>query len=171
MKINNKHNQTSGHTNRYLFSGKIKCGECGAGFVGRFRYLSNGKRLRRWHCGTAARRGTKDCEVGKLLRDDDAIQMLKTAVTSLPIDRERIVREVAALAVRAIEVGMNKNGADKHLAMELLKSEIQKECLSILDGEIESEVFLKNILHSITVFRDRHMELRLNQLPYVFHFV
>ena len=51
-----------------------------------------------------------------------------------------------------------------------LRSQIQSEVAAILNGETESEVFYKTILESLTVFKDRHMELQLNWLPQVFHF-
>ena len=41
---------------------------------------------------------------------------------------------------------------------------------TILNGEMESEAFYKTMLDSLTVYKDRHMELRLKHLPQVFHF-
>ena len=52
-----------------------------------------------------------------------------------------------------------------------LRVAIQDEISGILNGEIESEVFYKTMLDSLTVFKDRHLELRLNLLPQVFQFV
>lgn len=54
---------------------------------------------------------------------------------------------------------------------EALRSKIQTEVIAILHGETESEVFYKTLLQSLTVFKDRHMELRLNLLPQVFQFI
>ena len=51
-----------------------------------------------------------------------------------------------------------------------LRETIRSELTGILDGEIESEVFSKNMVDNLTVFKDRHMELRLNYLPEVFLF-
>lgn len=50
---------------------------------------------------------------------------------------------------------------------EALKAEVE----SILNGEVESEMFSKTILNRLTVFKDRHMELRLKDLPQIFYFV
>jgi len=47
---------------------------------------------------------------------------------------------------------------------------IQEKVTAILNGDIDSEVFYKVLLQSLTVFKDRHMELRLNWLPQVFFF-
>lgn len=229
LRSNNKHAEgKNGHSNRYVFSGKIKCGECGASFVGRFKYLKDGSKIRRWSCGTAANEGADACGIGKLVRDDDAMQMLKNALKSLQIDTKTIVGNVTALAQDAIQVGeMGTNDDPERLHFEIervqrkkesvmdsyfsqeiskadmqtmnkkydnqimdlrerlgraeqrqkekkdphtLKASIESEVTAILSGETESDVFYKTILHSLTVFKDRHMELRLNHLPQVFQF-
>lgn len=218
-----------GHSNRYVFSGKIKCGECGANFVGRMRTLKNGKKVRRWSCGTAVNEGRYGCDVGRLVRDDDAMHMLKTAVRSLQIDTKSIINNVTTLALYAIQAGQSGTtdsaerlrfeldriqqkkqavmdayfsevlSKEDMLAMKrryeeqemsfserLIKVEerlqqdcatgrrkeaIQAEVAALLSGEAESEILSKTLLSSLTVFKDRHMELRLNNLPQVFRFV
>jgi len=229
LQKNNKHAAgDSGRSNRYVFSGKIKCGECGSSFVGRFKYLKDGTRIRRWSCGTATNEGTAGCKVGKLVRDDDALQMLKTAIRSLPMDVDAVIRNVAELGLDAILTGQTtarddpnrlrqeldrvqqkkeavmdayfsreisredmlsftekyeqqvsnlrkrleeaQNRKDSNQDSDALRVKIHSELSAILNGEIESEVFYKTILKSLTVFKDRHMELRLNWLPQVFHF-
>lgn len=226
LERNNKHSQgDSGHSNRYVFSGKIKCGECGASFVGRFKYLKDGTKVRRWSCGTAASEGTRGCDVGKIIRDDDAMNMLKTALGSLHMDRDAIVSNVTSLALDAIQTGQTGTGdtlerlqyeldrvqkkkeklMDSYFAGEIskedmismkqkydsqlaslrerltkaqqrqeessdVKAEISAVVAAILSGETASEVFSKMLLDQLTVFKDRHMELKLNKLPMVFHF-
>lgn len=210
-------------SNRYVFSGKIRCGECGAHFVGRLKYDKNGEKIRRWRCASAVRDGADACGIGKLIRDDDAIDMLKTAIQNLQINRARIIRHVAELALSAkknsgasfespqkidleIEkirkkrervldsyfsrqisaedmINMKQKYEDqiaslsqkldmaRQAAANIKIDDIQDELESILSGKKESEVFYKMILHSLTVYKDRHMELRLNHLPLVFRFV
>ena len=229
LRKNNKHAAgESGHSNRYVFSGKIKCGQCGSSFVGRFKYRKDGTKIRRWSCGTATSEGMAGCDVGKLLRDDDALEMLKTAIRSLPMDVDTVIHNVTELALGVILTGQTAVRDDPHRLQQeqervqqkkeavmdayfsreiskedmvsftekyeqhlsdlrkrleeaqnrratnqdsaALRSQIQSEVAAILNGETESEVFYKAILESLTVFKDRHMELRLNWLPQVFHF-
>ena len=224
LRQNNKHGaKAGGHSNRYVFSGKIRCGECGSTFVGRSKYRKDGTRIRRWSCGTAVRGGTGACGVGRLLRDDDAMQMLKTALRSLPVDAKAIADHVTALAMDAIKAtqtgedlrrlageaerirkkketmldsyfsgeitnaemqSMSRKYDTQHQALLLRRQEadrcrqenetlqglIHADLSGILKGEVENEVFCKNILERITVFQDRHMELRLERLPHVFRF-
>ncbi len=227
---NNKHTAgKSGHSNRYVFSGKIKCGQCGSSFVGRFRYLKDGAKIRRWNCATTVKEGTAGCDVGRLVRDDDVLQMLRTAIRSLPMDFEAVIRNVTDLALEAILTGQTaarddsnrlrqeldrvqqkketvmdayfsreisiedmvsftakyeqqlnnirkrleeaEKRKDKRQDSEELRLRIQSEVTAILNGETESEVFYKNLLQNLTVFKDRHMELRLNRLPQVIYFI
>lgn len=226
---NNKHSDiVGGHSNRYVFSGKIKCGECGSGFVGRMRTLKDGTKVRRWSCGTAVNEGKNGCDIGKLIRDDDAMNMLKTAIRSLRIDAKPIISNVTALALEAIQAGesgatdaperlqfeiariqqkkesvmdsyfsgdiskedmlamkkryetqeesfkerlkMREERLQQGRGTEQLKEAIQAEVAALLNCEIESEVLSKTMLDSVTVFKDRHIELRLNYLPQVFRF-
>ena len=51
-----------------------------------------------------------------------------------------------------------------------LKQAIQAEVTDLLNYQMESEVLSKTLLNSLTVFQDKHMELRLNDLPMVFRF-
>ena len=229
LRRNNKHAAgESGHSNRYVFSGKIKCGECGSSFVGRFKYLKDGTKIRRWSCSSATNDGAAGCGIGRLVRDDDALQMLKTAIRSLPLDFEAVIRNVTELALDAVLTGqtsarddpdrlrqdLNRVKRKKEAVMDAyfsreisredmiaftemynkqlsdlqnrleeakkrkntnqdstsLRAQIHSEVSAILKGEIESEVLYKTLLQSLTVFKDRHLELRLNWLPQVFHF-
>lgn len=224
LRKNNKHkNGITGHSNRYVFSGKIRCGVCGASFAARYKTLKDGSKSRRWCCGTAG------CDIGKLVRDDDAMHMLKAAIRNLSIDSKSIISNVTALAVGAILAG-EEGTADhaEHLTHEIerirrkkeilldnyldgsitkedtrtmnqkycrqlealnerlarlqhrensqqnprqLRTKIQEEVSALLNCEIESEVLCKTLLDQLTVFKDRHMELRLKHLPLVFQFI
>ncbi len=229
LERNNKRGDgEAGHSNRYVFSGKIKCGQCGSSFVGRMKVLKDGTKVRRWSCGTTVSEGTAGCDVGKLVRDDDAMEMLKTALRSFSLDEGAIIRNVTTLALEAIQAGESGAAdAPERLQFELdrlqqkkeavmdsffagdiskedmlamkgryeaqeatlrerleqaekrlrqgcgrdqLKEAIQEEVAALLNGETESEVLSKTLLKDLTVFKDRHMELRLNHLPHVFRF-
>lgn len=229
LQKNNKHVcRSSGHSNCYVFSGKIKCGECGASFVGRFKYLKNGGKQRRWSCSTAVQKGKTACDIGKLVRDDDAMQMLSTTLKHLRLDRSTIVHSIAQIALDAILAGEYEESdtpsqlqheiahikRKKEIALDSffsgdisskdlkemnmyyeeqlvelgrkwdiiaerecsrdksvhMKENLQANLLSILNGETVSASFYKTILDSLTVFKDRHMELKLKNLSQVFQF-
>ncbi len=107
----------SGHSNRYVFSGKIKCGECGASFVSRKKYNKDGTFCRRWSCRTATNEGRRHidaqgnevgCNVGRLLRDDVAMDILKKTLRSLSMDTDWLIHNVTDLALGAIWLDTQK---------------------------------------------------------------
>lgn len=209
-----------GHSSRHVFSGNIRCGLCGHSFTARYWMRKDNTRARRWCCPT------RGCGIGRLVRDDDAAQMLQTAISSLPIDTEALIRDVTALALDTILAGQKDAWEDpgqlrseiqrtrrkKEALMDTffegdipredmqamrrkydarisdlqrcleeiagvphrdagsMRSEIMKTVTSILNGKTESTVFHRTMLESLTVFRDRHLELRLKELPFVFRF-
>lgn len=208
-------------SSRYVFSGKIKCGACGSGFVCRYKYPKTGERIRRWSCAKAVSAGAESCKIGTLLRDDEAYELLKSAIYSLLIDRDAIISNVTALAMAATKAGEHHASEMKRLQRELerlaskketvmdsyfsheiskdemqvmlqryenqfitLKSqldsmnanavqgreEIRRIAASILGFDIISPAFCKGILEEMTVYKDRHLELRLKGLHHIFKF-
>ena len=73
-------------------------------FVGRFKYLKDGTKIRRWSCSTTSKYESKACNVGKLVRDDDAMQILKTSIRNLPIDFNAISKNTTELATNAVQI-------------------------------------------------------------------
>lgn len=139
---------SSGHSNRYIFSGKIKCGLCGASFVSRKKKRKDGTVYKRWGCYTATMEGRRHidsqgnevgCDIGRMVRDELALNMLRQAVAALDIDRKWIADNVTALATEAILAGErgSVDSADK-LTHELEQLTKKKE--DVLDA-----FFSKNI--------------------------
>lgn len=110
--------QAAGHANRYVFSGKIKCGICGASFVSRTRKQKDGSECRYWRCYTAVNEGKQHidsrgnrmgCSMGTSIHEELAMSMLNEVITSLKFDRSRIVRSVADLATDSVQCGKQNN--------------------------------------------------------------
>ena len=227
----------AGHSNRYVFSGKIKCGECGASFVSRYKKHRDGSKYQKWGCLIATDRclGRTDeegdplgCRVGRMIRDDVAMDILKQSLQSLQMDNDWIVNNVTALAMDAIRIGESSSDTGEKVqyeidkvkakkmavldaffsktitrdemrlmnekydgqladlqnrlqsvmqkdspryATEQLAGDIRSEVTGIVNGEQESEVFYKNILDHMAVFRDNRVEVRMNLLPQKWVFV
>lgn len=109
---NRNNHAATGHSNRFVFSGKLKCAECGASFVSRIKTRKDGSSYRRWGCFTASKEGKRKtdnqgnelgCDIGKQIRDELAADMLKYVIQSLPIHWKPIIQNVTYLAVSAIE--------------------------------------------------------------------
>ena len=162
LRQNNRHSESMhGHSNRYVFSGKITCGECGSSFVGRQKQLKDGTKIRRWHCGKASAGGKAACDVGRLVRDDDAIRMLQTALRHLNMDKHTLEEELTALVMRAV-LACKEMSSDQpeYLQCEIDRIQQKKEKLldRYLSGVISQDDMLlmnKNYDNQLTTLRDR----------------
>ena len=223
LRKNNKHRDDAiGHSNRYTFSGRIQCGECGCAFVGRFKYLKDGRKMRRWCCGRVVREGASGCAVGYVLRDDTAMQMIQTVISCLPLDRQAIITRITSAVLKAMSSEDHSIRQRPNLEMERLRRKkellldhfldgsisredmqimnrkydeqirdlenllsnqekmsdstqlrikIEREINNLLNGSTQSEVFYKNLVERLTVFKDKHTELQLRHLTMRFCFV
>ena len=143
LKNRNVHGEPgSGHSNRYVFSGKIKCGECGGNFVSRKKYNKDGTFCRRWSCRTATNEGRRHvdaqgnkvgCDVGRLLRDDVAMDILKKALCSLSMDTGWLIRNVTDLVLGAIGSDTQKTESQVEV-LEREISQIREKKEDVLDA-------------------------------------
>ena len=124
-------NYGKGHSNRYVLSGKIKCGECGASFVSRQRKRKDGTNTKRWGCLTAANEGRVHmdvqgnrvgCDIGKQIRDELAMDILKQSLRTIQLDREAVINNVVTIVMEAIE-NCKKSDFD---SVEKLQEETQQ---------------------------------------------
>lgn len=92
----------SKHSNRYCFSGKIVCGDCGATYVARFRKRAKGGYYKSWCCFERANRGLKHIdkngdELGccnMIVRNNDLESILMQVVHLLFVDRESLIKNL-----------------------------------------------------------------------------
>jgi len=143
-----KGDYSGGHSNRYVFSGKIKCGECGASFVSRKKNRKDGTSYQRWGCFTAAAEGRKHedtqgntvgCDVGKMLRDELAMNILKQTLTSLQMDLDRIIQNVTNIAMEAIQAGEEQE-TERSEALEHQIEQLTQKKSDVLDAFISRQI-------------------------------
>ena len=153
-KIRERHrskNTSEATSGQYIFSGRILCGECGARFVSRQKLRRDGTSCRCWSCGTAAREGRRKtdlygnvlgCDIGKQLRDDLAVDILKDVLGRLDLDREGLIENLTGIVT---EVKRKERGA---LPPETLHRQIrtlrEKQTAAIdryVSGDITKEEF------------------------------
>lgn len=141
------------HSHRYLFSGKIICGECGARFISRTKTRKDGSSYKRWGCYTASRYGRRKtdsqgnflgCDIAKQIRDDLAVEMLKYIMQNLDINYNRILQNLTLLAVNAIRCESISNNSPAHLQLkiEVTHKKWAAAIDSFLSGLITEEDFL-----------------------------
>ena len=137
-----------GRGNRYVFSGRIRCGLCGAAFVARKKRYQNGTVSKKWGCFTATNEGASHidpmgnpvgCYIGLMLRDDFAMEVLKTASKAVLASPGWITELVCACAkeeIRRSEIA-NGDSAEK-LEHEIRQLTQKKE--SILDAFFSKDI-------------------------------
>ena len=132
---------SGGHGNRYPLSGKIRCGECGRSFVRRTKLLKNGSYYHRWCCFTAANEGLRrtdgagnplGCSVGRQLREDVAMNILRHTVDAVALDKKIVISELSHIVERVLPIGENEHQQEiQRLELELKKLQNRRD--TILD--------------------------------------
>ena len=160
----NRHGALSaGHGNRYLFSGKIRCGLCGAAFTARKKRYQNGTVSKKWGCFTAANEGTRHldpmgnpvgCDIGQMLRDDFAEEVLRTAVDALLADPKWTADRVTAWAAGPEPaVGESPEDLDQQIKQIMEKK-----------GDILDAYFSKDITKEEMKLMNERYDRQLNAL-------
>ena len=132
---------SGGHGNRYPLSGKIRCGECGRSFVRRTKLLKNGSYYHRWCCFTAANEGLRrtdgagnplGCSVGRQLREDVAMNILRHTVDAVALDKKIVIFELSHIVERVLSIREgNQQQEIQRLEIELKKLQNRRD--TILD--------------------------------------
>lgn len=155
----------AGHSNRYVFSGKIKCGECGASFVSRKKTRKDGSLYRRWSCYTATSEGLKrrdaqgnevGCDIGKLLREELALDILRQSLAALRMDREGIIQNVTSLALEAIQMSEAGN-SDRTEELEYEIGQLNQKKADVLDAFFSRQI-TKEEMQLVNQRYDRELE-------------
>lgn len=155
----------AGHSNRYVFSGKIKCGECGASFVSRKKSRKDGSLYRRWSCYTATSEGLKrldvqgnevGCDIGKLLREELALDILRQSLAALRMDREGIIQNVTSLALEAIQMSEAGN-SDRAEELEYEIGQLNRKKADVLDAFFSKQI-TKEEMQLVNQRYDRELE-------------
>ena len=127
-RLNTKSPDTSNCiSNRYVMSGKIKCGECGKNFVSRTRKNRDGTVTKVWRCGTANTDGAKQqsgigCNNGKQVRDDVAMNMLYQALGTLKFDNEYIIQNLLHIIRKTLKGAIDHD----HKNLDCYENELAK---------------------------------------------
>ena len=98
------------HCNRYLFSGKIKCGHCGASYVARYRKRQDGTEYKTWRCVEGAKHGRPHTDAagnmigcsGPSIRNEDALHIMELVCRQLTIDRNQIAENLLGTIDRVL---------------------------------------------------------------------
>ena len=115
------------HSNRYPFSGKIKCGCCGSSYVARYKTRKDGSRYKAWRCNEAAKHGSPHIDkagnqvgcTGLSIRNEDATHIMYLVTKSLKYNRDKIINNLTAV-IQSI-IAMDTTGTDVLKLQEQIK--------------------------------------------------
>ena len=141
----------SKHSNRYPFSGKIKCGCCGSSYVARYKTRKDGSRYKGWRCYEASKNGQPRIDVagnqvgctGPGIRNEDAIHIMCLVMRQLRLDKGKVTDDLLK-AIRLV-IQQDMSGFGTEAARRLIEScEVKKEKLLdlYLSGELSREKYL-----------------------------
>ena len=114
------------HSNRYPFSGKIKCGCCGSSYVARYKTRKDGSRYKSWRCAIAAKYGClhKD-STGEMIgctsptiRNEEAEHIMSLVVKALDYNRVEIKNNLISIVQSIV------SGANVPASMDSLREQI-----------------------------------------------
>ena len=141
----------SKHSNRYPFSGKIKCGCCGSSYVARYKTRKDGSRYKGWRCYEASQNGRPHIDAagnqvgctGPGIRNEDAIHIMCLVMRQLRLDKGRVTDNLLKAIQLVIQQDMSD--VDTEAAQWLIAGcEAKKEKLLdlYLSGEMPKEKYL-----------------------------
>ncbi len=138
------------HSNRYPFSGKIKCGRCGASYVARYRTRKDGSQYKAWRCFEGAKHGSPHIDKagnqvgcsGTSIRNEEAIHIMYLVCKQLTIDRQKIADNLIKTIQKVISLDMT--GADTNTLEDKIEA-AQKKRTDLIDlytsGDIDRDEF------------------------------
>ncbi len=138
------------HSNRYPFSGKIKCGCCGRSYVARYKTRKDGSKYKAWRCYEAARNGSPHTDKagnhvgckGLSIRDEDAVHIMSLVTKDLRINRRKITDELLSVIKSVVVADMTDTDT---LAAEEQMNAVKEKQTRLLDlymsGDITKDEF------------------------------
>lgn len=138
------------HSNRYPFSGKIKCGRCGASYVARYKTRKDGSRYKAWRCYEAANHGRPHIDKagnqvgcsGESIRNEDAIYLLYLVCKELKINRQKVVDNLTKTIDAVMQIDLT--GTSTNAISEKIE-EVGKKRTGLIDlytsGDIDKTEF------------------------------
>lgn len=92
------------YSNRYAFSGKIKCGCCNSTYVARYKKRKDGKQTKTWQCYHAVRYGRPHTDMmgnqvgcsNKSVRNEDMAHIIGLIIKNLNFEKDLMIRSLLA---------------------------------------------------------------------------
>ena len=159
---NRKNRSPSAHANRYVFSGKIICGQCGGSFIARTKTRKSGSSYMRWGCYTASSQGLSSvdiqgnpigCDIGRTIRDELAMEALTMAIKGIPADFDRMIRNLTGIISAAISASGAPSDDPQLLQMQLRQISRKKE--AVIDAFASGAITREELEHMKAIYDEK----------------
>jgi hypothetical protein len=163
------------HSNRYPFSGKLKCGRCGASYVARYKTRQDGSQYKAWRCFESQKNGSPHIDKagnpvgcsGESIRNEDAVHIMYLVCQSLEINRKKIAHNLTR-TIKAI-ISMDMSDVDPGVPVEKkqeLMQDIQSAIHELIRGIEYEDEFYTQLLDRMVINDRENIDVYLNLLPY-----
>lgn len=135
----------------YPLSGKLRCGTCGSSFLARKKRDKTGAVYRVWRCGKAVQEGARlykdaagtarGCPVGRQLREDRALELLRQALQSIQIDREKVAARLTEIVTDICQDTQGTRRRHLEQQREKMRQKKQRGLEYMLEQIISQEEF------------------------------
>lgn len=138
------------YSNRYAFSGKIKCGVCGATYVARYKKRKDGSQYKAWRCFEGTKYGKPKTDAagnkvgcsGESIRNEDADYIMSLVVKSLDCEKDALIRNLLRAIKQVVSADSGKVDTQK---LEDKISELEQRQARLIEiytnGTITKEEF------------------------------
>ena len=143
-------NTAKAYANRYALSGKMICGECGAGFVRRQKKRKDGTMNVKWVCSESRKNGSKHKEKDGIavgcttnsINDRDIKEILQTTVADAMLSRTDIINTLFQTIESVIE-SLSDRDSTLRFQHEMARCEDKKKKLldMCLNGYIDAKEY------------------------------
>jgi|GEM_PF-13868 len=144
--------QKAKYSNRYCFSGKIKCGICGSTYVSRTKKSQNSSVYKAWRCFEATKNGNEHIdsagnEIGcnnNSINEYDLKLIMQQVVKNLMINKEEIIESLCSAVKKAISSNADDNSlAQLHNKINMATQKKQSLIEMYLNKEISKADLLE----------------------------
>lgn len=137
------------YSNRYPFSGKIKCARCGVSYVARYKTRKDGSKYKAWRCLEATKNGIPNIDragnkigcVGFSIRNEEVIHIMELVCRQLKIEYNQIIDDLITIIEKVVSVDITEV-----YALSEKVDAIKKKCTNLIDlytsGDIDHNEFI-----------------------------
>ncbi len=137
------------YSNRYPFSGKIKCGRCEVSYVARYKTRKDGSRYKAWRCLEGTKNGMTHIDrtgnqigcTGFSIRNEEVVHIMKLICKQLKLEYNQIIDNLITI----IEKVVSTNITEVHALSEKVDA-VKKKHTNLIElytnGDIDHNEFI-----------------------------